>query len=124
MLPWSFHLYRSDEEDSPPKGKVQKLITMSLQDAEFCKEEQLTFTPDMLDVAAECAHYLWEELDPRLRKRIKWDRHHILDTLARSVTRNHALITLHAKHGRQVEMPHDHRVLHSPGSHLFTALKR
>ena len=57
-------------------------------------------------------------------QRIKWDRHHIMDTLARSITRNHALIILHAKHGRMVEMPEDHRVLHSPGSHLFTALKR
>ena len=153
--------HRSDEEDSPPKGKIQKLVSMSLHDAEFCKQEQASFTPDMLDVAAEIARYLWEELDPRLRKvswpvqydcrslyflgfsgpefvavhgyakstlillqRIKWDRHHILDTLARSVTRNHALIVLHAKHGRMVEMPSDHRVLHSPGSHLFTALKR
>ena len=117
--------FRSDEdEDSPPHGKVQKLIAMSLADAEFAKHEQATFTPDMLEVAAECALFLWEELDPRLKKRIRWDRHHILDTLARCITRNHALVTLHAKHGRMVEMPQDHRVLHSPGSHLYTALKR
>ena len=60
--------HRSDEEDSPPKGKIQKLVSMSLHDAEFCKQEQASFTPDMLDVAAEIARYLWEELDPRLRK--------------------------------------------------------
>ena len=65
----SFH--RSDDEDSPPRGKVQKLVAMSLHDAEFCKEEQASFTPDMLDVAAECARYLWEEIDPRLRK-VSW----------------------------------------------------
>ena len=47
---------------------MQRLVAMSLHDAEFCKEEQASFTPDMLDVAAECARYLWEEIDPRLRK--------------------------------------------------------
>ena len=103
---------------------MQKLVAISLQEAEFCKAEQASFTPDMLNVAAEVALFLWEDLDPRLRKRIQWDRHHILDTLARSVTRNHALITLHSKHGRVIEMPQDHRILHAPGSHLFTALKR
>lgn len=60
--------FRSEDEDAPPKGKVQRLVSMCLQDAEFCREEQETFTPDMLDVAAECAKFLWETLDPRLRK--------------------------------------------------------
>ena len=102
---------------------MQKKIAIALADAEFCKDEQRTFTPDMLDIAAECALFLYEDLDPRLRKRIIYDRPYILDTLARSVTRNHALITLHAKHGRTIEMPDDHRILHSPGSHLYSGLK-
>lgn len=47
----------------------------------------------------------------------------ILLTLARSVSKNHALLTLHNKNGREVEIPKNHRILHAPGSHLFKALK-
>ena len=45
------------------------------------------------------------------------------NSFSTGITRNHALITLHAKHGRTVEMPEDHRVLHSPGSYLYSGLK-
>ena len=102
---------------------MQKQLVIPLNEATFSKREQATFTIDMADVAAECALYLWNELDARTHTILRFDREYILDTLARSVTRNHALLALHSKHGRMVEMPADHRILHSPGSHLFTALK-
>ena len=63
---------------------MQKQVTIALADAEFCKQEQATFTPDMLEIAAECALYLYEQLDLKLRKRLVYDRAYILDTLARS----------------------------------------
>ena len=63
---------------------MQKQVAIALADAEFCKQEQATFTPDMLNIAAESALYLYEQLDLKLRKRLVYDRPYILDTLARS----------------------------------------
>ena len=102
---------------------MQKQTVIPLAEAQFSRREQLTFMADMLEVSAECALFLYNDLDAQVQKRLVWDRAYILDTLARCVTRNHALIALHSKHGRVVEMPEDHRILHSPGSHLYTALK-
>ena len=99
-------------------------MKIALADAEFCRKEQATFTPDMLDIAAEVAIYLWKELDPQLKKLLEEEKIYILDTLGRSVTRNHALLTLHQKHGRVIEVPEQHRILHSPGNHLYTALQK
>ena len=78
-------LFRSDSElDLEPQRKMQKQVAIALADAEFCKQEQATFTPDMLNIAAESALYLYEQLDLKLRKRLVYDRPYILDTLARS----------------------------------------
>ena len=98
--------------------------TLSLQEAVFTREEQMTFNQDMLDIAASVASYLWEQLDQRLREILEWDEAHILLTLARSVTRNHGIYTLHQKHGRDVRLPENHRILHAPGSHLYEALQK
>ena len=119
-----FSLFLRSEEEGPPPQKARKQVLMALADAFFCEEEQKTFSADMLEIAAESALYLWSELDPYLRRILDEERIFILDTLARSVTRNHALYTLHQKHGRNVAMPDQHRILHSPGSHLFTALQK
>lgn len=112
--------YRSDT-DSPPR-KINKLLP--LKDAHFTKEEQLSFYQDMLEIAAEVATYLWEQLDERLRAMLQWDEAHILHTLARNVTRNHGIFTLHQKHGRDVALPDNHRILHAPGAQLYEALKK
>ena len=112
--------YSSDGE-SPPRKHARPL---PLHEAVFTREEQMSFYTDMLDIVSEVASYLWDQLDPRLRALLEWDESHILHTLARSVTRNHGLYTLHQKHGRDVMLPDRHRILHAPGSHLYEALKK
>ena len=97
---------------------------LSLMEAAFTREEQTTFTADILDIAAEVAQYLWSQLDLRLRDMLEWEEAHILFTLARNVTRNHCLYTLHQKHGRDVMLPENHRILHAPGSALYDALTK
>ena len=116
----SFFSFCSSDDCSPPK-KQSRLI--QLKEAVFTKEEQITFVADMLDIAAETATYLWTQLDLRLRDMLEWEEAHILYTLARNVTRNHCLYTLHQKHGRDVALPEHHRILHAPGAALYDALQ-
>ena len=121
MLNRCYSLYYSSDDCSPP---VKMSRPIHLKEAVFSREEQATFAADMLDIAAEVAQYLWSQLDLRLRDLLEWEEAHILLTLARNVTRNHCLYTLHQKHGRDVLLPEQHRILHAPGSALYDALTK
>lgn len=103
-----------------PPAKTAKV---PLLEATFRPSELANFTQDIQDACAETALAIFDTLNLFVQSRVQVEREAILTTFARCVTKNQALFALHLKFKRAPVLPDNHRLLHTPGSHLLSALE-
>ena len=113
-------LFLSFRMDMEPPAKASKV---PLLEATFLPHELANFTKDIEDACAETALAIFEQLNLFVQSRVEVERDAILTTFARCVTKNQALFALHLKFKRTPVLPDNHRLLHTPGSHLLSALE-